>query len=93
MLLLGWERDVVSSSTSSKLHAKVRDDRRDEAYANLKIVHQRNAPARNTTDSSWEENHPQLHMHTVNAVVSASPAAESQWTPDAFELGEHTGTV
>ena len=89
LLLLGWER-VVSSS--KKPHAKVHNCARDEAYAELKAsVQQRNVPSK--TDSSWERERPQLRMPTVSVSGPATVTAESSWTPDAFEVGEHTGTV
>lgn len=86
LLLLGWERRVVSSSKKS--HTKVRD----QAYAELKSsVQQRKVPTK--TDSSWERERPQLRMHTIIVPGAAPRRAESSWTPDAFEVGEHTGTV
>lgn len=91
LLLLGWEREV---SSSKKSHAKVHNCARDEAYAELKSsVQQRNVPQPNTTDSSWERERPQLRMPTVSVPGPAPRRAESSWTPDAFEVGEHTGTV
>ena len=91
LLLLGWER-VVSSS--KKPHAKVHNCARDEAYSELKAsVQQRNVPQPNTTDSSWERERPQLRMPAVIVPGPAPRRAESSWTPDAFEVGEHTGTV
>lgn len=89
LLLLGWER-VVSSS--KKPHAKVHNG--DQAYSELKAsVQQRNVPQPNTTDSSWERERPQLRMPAVIVPGPAPRRAESSWTPDAFEVGEHTGTV
>lgn len=91
LLLLGWER-VVSSS--KKPHAKVHNCVRDQAYTELKAsVQQRKVPQPNTTDSSWERERPQLRMPTVSVSGPATVTAESSWTPDAFEVGEHTGTV
>ena len=85
LLLLGWERVVPT-------HAKVRKSARDQAYTELKSsVQQRKVASK--TDSSWEREHPQLRMPTVSVPVPAVRNAESTWTPDAFEVGEHTGTV
>lgn len=89
LLLLGWER-VVSSSKNPR--AKVHNCVRDEAYSELKAsVQQRNIPKE--SDSSWERERPQLRMPAVSAPVAARINTESAWAPDAFEVGEHTGTV
>jgi hypothetical protein len=87
LLLLGWEREVSA-------HGKVRKNTHDQAYAELKAsVQQRKVPQATTTDSSWERERPKLHMTTVSVPGPAPRRAESSWTPDAFEVGEHTGTV
>lgn len=86
MLLLGWERVVRPSS-----HAFTKKSTAgDKAYADLKsAVHKRTK----TPDSSWERERPRLRMPTVSIPVSVSTHSESNWTPDAFEVGEQTGTV
>lgn len=87
LLLLGWEREVSA-------HSKVRKSTHDQAYAELKAsVQQRKVLQSDTTDSSWERERPKLRMTTVSVPGPAPRRAESSWTPDAFEVGEHTGTV
>ena len=82
LLLLGWERVVRPKKNTA----------RDKAYADLKsAVHKRTTTS--STDSSWERERPRLRMPTVNVPVSVSTHSEFNWTPDAFEVGEQTGTV
>lgn len=88
LLLLGWERVVRPSSHSFTKKSTAGD----KAYADLKsAVHKRTATS--SADSSWERERPRLRMPTVSVPVSVSTHSESNWTPDAFEVGEQTGTV
>jgi hypothetical protein len=86
LLLLGWERAVSTS------HAKVA--RPSEPYRNLKASLQKRRSVSSTlADSSWEREHPKLRMPAISTPVTVVTHAESNWTPDAFEVGEQTGTV
>lgn len=86
LLLLGWERVVSSAPRSNRANV------RDEAYVSLQADLQRRK-GQTKTDSSWERERPQLRMPAVSAPVVAARNAESSWASDAFEVGEHTGTV
>ena len=67
----------------------------DKVYRDLKsTVHKRSAmSAEKSSSSDWERDRPQLRLTTVSTTVTVPRADASAWTPDAFDIGETTGTV